>query len=231
MIQINRILRTRRRSIALHIDPDGSLTVRAPLSASEGEIRAVVEKHQAWIRQTQQRVQAQALLHPLKTYTDGDLFWFLGQQYPLKLVEGSRKLLELRDGVFRLDRRALVEPQQTFREWYRRQAQELLPRQVAAYAARYGFSYRQVRITSARTRWGSCNSWGTISFPWRLVMAPPEVADYVIVHELVHTRHPNHSPAFWAQVAVHLPDYRQRAQWLKSQGAKLALPRGENPYN
>lgn len=223
MIQINRILRTRRRSIALHIDPDGSLTVRAPLSASEAEIRAVVEKHQAWIRQTQQRVQAQALLHPLKTYTDGDLFWFLGQQYPLKLVEGSRKLLELRDGVFRLDRRALVEPQQTFREWYRRQAQELLPRQVAAYAARYGFSYRQVRITSARTRWGSCNSRGTISFPWRLVMAPPEVIDYVVVHELVHTLEHNHGSRFWARVAAIVPDYKAKRQWLEKNGPSMKV--------
>lgn len=223
MIQPDRIIRSRRRSIALHIDPDGSLTVRAPLHASEGEIRAVVEKHQAWIRQTQQRVQAQALLHPLKTYIDGELFWFLGRQYPLRLVEGTRQRLELRDGVFYLDRRALADPQSVFKNWYRRKAQELLPRQVAAYAARYGFSYRQVRITSARTRWGSCNSKATLSFPWRLVMAPLEVIDYVVVHELVHTLEHNHGSRFWQRVAAIVPDYKAKRQWLEKNGPSMIV--------
>jgi predicted metal-dependent hydrolase len=78
-----------------------------------------------------------------------------------------------------------------------------------------------VRISSARTRWGSCSSRGSLSFTWRLVMAPVEVVDYVIVHELAHLRVHNHSPEFWKEVARLMPDYAQRKQWLKDNGRLL----------
>ncbi len=222
MIPIDRIQRSRRRSIALRIERDGSLTVCAPLQATELEIRQVVEKHAAWIHKTRDKLRERNLITREKTYADGELFWYLGQQYPLQLVEGAKTPLELTNH-FRLDRRALVNPQGVFKNWYRQQARALLTARVEKYAAQYGFQYKNLRITSARTRWGSCTSRGTLSFPWRLVMAPLVVIDYVVIHELVHTRLPHHGPLFWQQVAAIVPDYKEKRKWLEENSLSMSL--------
>jgi len=222
MIKIDRIIRSRRHTIALRIERDGSLTVRAPLRTSEKDIRPYVEQHQDWIRKTQEKLRARNLQYLEKTYMEGETFWYLGKQYPLHLVDGARRLLEFKDH-FLLDRRALANPQMVFKNWYRKQAMTVISAQVAEYAARYGFSYRQVKITSARTRWGSCNSKGTLSFPWRLVMAPLPVIDYVVVHELVHTQEHNHGPGFWQKVAAIVPDYKEKRKWLEEHAPSMIV--------
>jgi predicted metal-dependent hydrolase len=99
----------------------------------------------------------------------------------------------------------------------------MIAERVAWYAAKYGFTYKQVKITSAQTRWGSCSAKGTLSFAWRLVMAPVPEIDFVVVHELVHTVEKNHGKAFWAKVKAILPDYKQRIEWLEVNGHLLKL--------
>jgi predicted metal-dependent hydrolase len=110
-----------------------------------------------------------------------------------------------------------------FTTWYKQQARWVIRERVEWFAARYKFIYSQVRISSARTRWGSCSSRGSLSFTWRLVMAPLEVVDYVVAHELAHLRIRNHSPAFWKEVEAILPDYKARQKWLKTNGRLLTL--------
>lgn len=222
MIKINRIIRTRRRSIGLRIEPDGSLTVRAPLLTPDREIQRVVEQHAAWICKTQDKMKAKSQAQGPKAYAEGELFWFLGRQVPLHLVEGARQPLVLKEN-FLLDRRALANPAAVFENWYRAQAKVILSQRAAELGRQHLFQYRQVKITSARTRWGSCSSKGTLSFPWRLVMAPLEVIDYVVVHELVHTRIPNHGTRFWLQVAAIVPDYKVKRKWLEEHGQGLTL--------
>lgn len=222
MIPIDRIQRSRRRSIALRIERDGSLTVCAPLQATELEIRQVVEKHAAWIHKTRDKLRERNLITREKTYADGELFWYLGKQYPLQLVEGAKTPLELTNH-FRLDRRALVNLQGVFKNWYRQQARALLTARVEKYAAQYGFQYKTLRITSARTRWGSCSSSGYLNFSWRLVQAPLEIIDSVILHELAHLKVRNHSPAFYAYLAQLNPAWKVHRQWLKQHAAELLL--------
>ena len=88
-------------------------------------------------------------------------------------------------------------------------------------APRIGVEYRRIRIGGQRTLWGSCSSRGTLSFNWRLVLAPSEVLDYVVVHELCHLRVPNHSRHFWALVERHRPDWRRQRDWLRDHGPEL----------
>lgn len=95
---------------------------------------------------------------------------------------------------------------------------------VAHYAHEYELHYGQVRVTSALTRWGSCSGRNNLSFPWRLMMAPPEVIDYVVVHELAHTVHKNHSPRFWGLVESIMPEWRVHRMHLKENGWKYAFP-------
>lgn len=100
----------------------------------------------------------------------------------------------------------------------------VIPSRVRMFAARMGVDYGRITIRSQTGRWGSCSSLGNLNFNCLLMLSPPEVLDYVIVHELAHRKEMNHSPAFWAQVEAVLPDYRQRERWLKTQG-KILLAR------
>jgi predicted metal-dependent hydrolase len=134
--------------------------------------------------------------------------------------------LELEGGKFRLAGAASLDVlagEKLFTAWYKQQARWVLAKRVEWFASRCKFTYTQVRISSAHTRWGSCSSRGTLSFTWRLVMAPLEVVDYVVVHELAHLRVKNHSPAFWKEVEAILPDYKARQKWLKTNGKLLTL--------
>lgn len=100
-------------------------------------------------------------------------------------------------------------------------ALQVIPPRVRQLAARMGVTYGRITIRNQQGRWGSCSSMGNLNFNCLLMLAPAEVLDYVIVHELTHRKEMNHSPAFWAQVEAVLPDYRLREKWLKTQGKVL----------
>lgn len=106
---------------------------------------------------------------------------------------------------------------------YRQAAKEYFPRRVAYYAQQIGVTYGTIRIAGQKTRWGSCSSKGTLSFNWKLMLAPPKVLDYVVVHELCHRKEMNHSPRFWKLVEEIMPDYKEYKQWLKENGNTLQL--------
>lgn len=219
-----RLIRSRRRTIALIVQNDGALVVRAPLRAPEESIRKFVESKADWIGKQQARARRLAEA-TARRYVDGETFLYLGQAYPLKIVPPRRPALRLTD-CFELSRSAQPRAEAAFVRWYRARAAEILPERVAALARQHGFAPARVRLSSARTRWGSCSPQGTLRFTWRLVMAPPLVMDYVIVHELVHLEIKNHSPTFWARVGEVMPDYKEHVAWLRRNGCLLTLNGG-----
>lgn len=220
-IPIDRLIRSRRRTLALQVDAGGRLIVRAPLRLPHAEIERFVRLRADWIRRQQAR--SRATPPPVHHYRPGEQFLYLGETYPLELVDGAQPALELREGTFRLARAALPRAEWFFTRWYRARAREEFTQRAGQYAQREGLRFERIRISSARTRWGSCSSRGTLSFTWRLVMAPPAAIDYVVVHELAHLRHHGHTSAFWQQVSAWLPDWRRPAAWLKENGYRLAL--------
>lgn len=106
---------------------------------------------------------------------------------------------------------------------YKEAARSYIPKRVSYYHAMTGGEYNRITIRDQKTRWGSCSSKGTLSFNWRLMLAPPAILDYVVVHELCHLTHMNHSPAFWQAVETILPDYKSSRAWLKEHGSELVL--------
>ena len=106
---------------------------------------------------------------------------------------------------------------------YRQAAKEYIPRRADYFAQRIGVSYERIRIAEQKTRWGSCSSRGTLSFNWKLMLAPPKVLDYVVVHELCHLIEMNHSPRFWKLVEEIIPEYKEYRKWLKENGNTLQL--------
>ena len=212
-----KIVRSKRKTIALIVQPNGELLVRAPQRATQRQINAMLEKHAEWIAKKQAEVKARPVVNPPRQLVAGEKFFFLGQQYSLEIVNLTKPALRL-NGNFQLSKSVQGEAKAHFEKWYKKEARHIFNERVAFYAEKHGFDVKQVKLSSARTRWGSCSSKGYINLTWRLVMAPLEIIDYVVVHELCHLREANHSSAFWAQVAAIVPDYKSRRKWLKENG-------------
>lgn len=220
MIQIDKLVRSKRKTLSLIVETDGTLTVRAPLRMKEADIRGFIEAKSGWIKRKQTKAREVAVAP--RRYADGETFLYLGREVPLRLVPGRKPALVM-DRIFKMTKSAQPRAESVFEAWYKKQARSVLTGRVEFFARKYGFNAGKIRISSARTRWGSCSARSTLSFTWRLVMAPPQVIDYVVVHELCHLRELNHSPSFWAQVEAILPDYKSHRKWLKHHGVKLQL--------
>lgn len=221
-IQIDEIIRTDRRSIAILIDPRGRLVVRSPLKVPLNLINAFVASKQAWIEQklaeAREREPRQAI-----EFKDGENFLLLGEKRTLRLISQSKKPLTLVNQEFILHKEHRTDATMLFEKMYKKVAKQYLSERLDTLSTKYGYKFTRMRITSARTRWGSCSSTGTISFTWRLIMAPVEVIDYVVIHELVHIGIKDHSKRFWGKVESLMPEYKKHKNWLKVHGGKLSL--------
>lgn len=220
-IEVKEIIRSRRRTLALIVKPDGTVIVRAPLKAPAKSIREFVEKNIEWIQRKQ--AQARSFVSPApRQYSNGEKFLYLGSSYPLEIVPKQKPALIL-DGSFKLAESSQHRAASEFERWYRLRAKEILKERVDFFARQYGFKYTGLKINAARTRWGSCSAKGSLNFSWRLILAPMESVDYVVLHELVHTIIHNHSKRFWGKVENIMPDYKARKVWLKKHGPELMV--------
>jgi len=221
-MKIDQIIHTKRRTIALIVNNDGRLIVRAPLRATQKQILQVVDRKADWIKSKQELVKTRNAQFVPKAYANGEEFLYLGKFYKLLIQGDTKHPLRLGD-QFYISKKDLARAELVFKKWYIDQAKKVITGRVDNYAAIHGFLYHQVKITSAQTRWGSCSPSGNLNFSWRLVMAPMQVIDYVVIHELVHLQVKNHSNRFWDKVKVILPGYAQQLKWLKIYGHMLRL--------
>ena len=177
------LIRSRRRSLALQLKPDGTVLVRAPLRAPKWQIEAFLRQNWDWVERRRARQAALPKVEKL----------------------GEEELAALK-----------------------KRARRVFPARAAYYAPLVGVSYSRVTVRSQRTKWGSCSSKGGLNFNCLLLLAPTEVLDYVVVHELCHRLEMNHSARFWAEVERVLPDYVAARKWLRQNGGSLLarLPEG-----
>ena len=224
-----RVIRSarRRRTIAMGVNV-GEVIVRAPMRMSQAEIVAFVRQRRAWVLK---RLDAQAP-SPVRRFEDGETVPYLGRELPLRVVAvpGRRSSVVLEPGGFAVQvpwsfegeaRAAKVRAGLT--AWYRERANSLFAELVTRWSAASGLTPKSVLVRDQKSRWGSCGPDGTIRFNWRLVLAQPELAEYVVVHELAHLRHKHHQAAFWEEVARMLPDHRERRKRLRLAGPGLAV--------
>ncbi len=220
-IEIHQIIRSKRKTLALIVKGDGSLIIRAPMRTPDRAIKEFVAEHASWIEKKQAQIKSLVVPSP-KQYIPGEMFMFLGKSYPLEIVKDQKKLLVL-DGGFKLAESATSHAAIVFERWYREQARKILNQRVDLCASQHGLQHQGIKITSAKTRWGSCSSKGSLSFSWRLILAPMEQVDYVVIHELVHTLHHNHSKRFWKKLEHLMPDFKERKRWLRKNGPQLMV--------
>lgn len=212
-VKIDEIIRSSRKTISLEVTPDARLIVRAPHRAPMSVIREAAASKSSWIAAKQQLAAARLQMYPPRRCQSGEACLYLGGSYTLAFEAGLKRP-EIRQDVLCMPGCAGVEQRDRLIKWYRERAREILSARVGYYSAHTGLACRSVGITGAKRRWGSCGPNNTLNFTWRLVMAPMDVIDCVVVHELAHTRHHDHSQAFWALVYAIMPDYDARRKWL-----------------
>jgi predicted metal-dependent hydrolase len=212
-IPVEKIIRSRRRTIALEVTPAATVIVRAPIRTSTEYIEEVIQKKSSWILRKMDEVKRRPLSPPHE-YAEGELFLFLGRSYPLHFVENRSVTIEHSDRL-NVSSTLIPDIRNQLKYWYREEARKELQARCMWFSLKTGHVPATIRITDARQRWGSCTLKGGLSFSWRLIQAPPEIVDYVVVHELVHIDQPDHSKKFWAKVRKIMPEYKRRRNWLK----------------
>ncbi len=213
-MKIDKLIRSRRRTIGLQITNDAQLIVRAPLFASEDHIQKLIDRKAAWIQAKQEYFKQRQSKVLVRKFLPGEEFMFLGKNYTLQAVDDLPKAVVLED-TLKISTVVLGNARDHIECWYKARALEHITARVEYFAQITQLKYQSIRVNSATTRWGSCGYQDSLNFTWRLIMAPERVVDYVIIHELMHLKQKNHSRRFWQEVAAMMPDYRQDERWLK----------------
>ena len=220
------VVRSIRRTAGLHI-VGTDLQVRIPEHLEDQRVAEILKQKRPWIRSKVAELQ-RVPPHRTKELVSGETFPYLGRNYRLKVQEGNQVGVCLSGGYLR----ATIRPtehnesqelriQQYLQNWYRSRALERLQDKTHRYAQQIGVSPAGISVRNFKSRWGSCDKKGDVVFNWNIIKAPHSIVDYVVIHELCHLIHPNHSKVFWELVGRHDASYPEHRQWLRKTGAGL----------
>ena len=217
------IIRSNRKTLSLSINENSDLVVRAPHRVSDGEIQKFISEKSAWIDNKQRLIKAR-LEDNLNQFSSSQCL-YLGSLYPLKIDNSNVEPISFNGHIFTIanananaNRERISLP---LKSWYKKRFIEVALPRLSYFSDTHELKVNQVRVKEQKTLWGSCSSKNNINLNYLLIMAPIKVIDYVIVHELVHTIHKNHSAKFWQKVETIMPNYKDARYWLKKNGYKL----------
>jgi len=213
----NKIIRSKRKTLSLTINENAELIIRAPKRLSIEKIQDFINEKESWINRKKRLIENQ-----IKDVTSNhNKLLYLGNLFPINVEQNASKELFFTGEEFIANS---IEPDSlslSIKKWYKNKFKEIALPRVAYFANKHNLMVNQVRIKNQKTMWGSCSSKNNINLNYLLLMAPMGVIDYVIVHELVHTIHRNHSTDFWDSVESIMPEFQEHKRWLKKNGYKL----------
>lgn len=221
----------RAKHLRITIAKDG-VVVTMPAFLSEKKAISFVEQKKEWIAEKVDNIGGFSAERNPRQFADGEELPFQGDIFKLRVVEGDAKrtTAQRKEDCFwvHVNRGMAADARPTeirkkLEQLYKNLAREAVIERVEFFKLQLGVDYNQIRLKEQTRRWGSCSKKGNLNFNWKLVMAPPDVIDYVVVHELCHLRHMNHSRDFWRCVETLMPDYRESRLWLKKNGWQLDL--------
>ena len=222
------IVRSRRTTADIVVERDGRVIVRAPAELPDEHIEDIIQSKRYWIYKTLAEWRDLNATRVLREYRNGEGFLYLGRSYRLSLVADQDEPLLLKGGRFCL-RRALVDQgevaaaKSAFRDYFIVRGLERIAQRVCYYAPKVGVTLRDIDVRDLGHRWASCSANSNLAFHWKCMMAPPTIIDYIVVHELCHVHCMDHTQAFWNEIDKVMPDYAERKEWLKKNGAAMDL--------
>ena len=213
------IIRSKRKTLSLSINENADLVVRAPHFASYDEIQKFISEKSTWINNKQRLIKAQ--LEDNENQHSRNQCLYLGSLYPLKIDNSNVEPISFNGHMFTITNFNRERISLSLKSWYKKRFIEVALPRLSYFSDKYKLKVNQVRVKEQKTLWGSCSSKNNINLNYLLIMAPMKVIDYVIVHELVHTIHKNHSAKFWQKVETIMPNFKDARYWLKENGYKL----------
>ena len=220
------VLRSKRKTSVLYIVGD-ELQIRVPNRVRDRKIVEILETKERWIKNKVIQLQNQRITNK-REFISGESFSLFGRNLYLKVLEGGKVGTQLIDDYLITTvrtseigdlRKSRIK---TYLErWYIQEAYQKLEEKVMRYSKIIRVSPREIKVRNYKTRWGSCDNKGRLTFNFHLIKAPHEIVDYVVIHELCHMIQPNHSKFFWNEVARFDPSFKNHKKWLKLNGADL----------
>lgn len=216
---------SRRKTASIKID-EGEVIIVVPKQLERDKIdKLLASKHQ-WIVEKIAQYQTTSPA-TMREYVSGESLPYLGRNYRLKVLKGDLAPTKLLNGRITV---TVPEPstqthyiRRALTNWYKRHADKKIREKVRRYESLVGVETGVVRTKEFKSRWGSCTPYGDLEFNWVIVMAPNRVVDYVVVHELCHLIHHDHSPQFWKEVERVMPDYKEHKEWLRGNAQNLII--------
>ena len=213
----NKIIRSKRKTLSLTINENAELIIRAPKRLSIEKIQDFINEKENWINRKKRLIENQIK----DVISNQNKLLYLGSLFPININQSATKDLMFTGEEFIANSIELKPLSLSIKKWYKKKFREIAIPRVTYFARQHNLMVNQVRIKNQKTMWGSCSSKNNINLNYLLLMAPMGVIDYVIVHELVHTIHRNHSTDFWDSVESIMPEFQEHKRWLKKNGYKL----------
>lgn len=214
------IIRSKRKTLSVIIERDRQVIVRAPEYLSDERVTFEFHKRRHLIEKKINSDQKFRNDYPAKEFETGDQFLYQGKYYTLEIRLALEQHIQLGNTI-KITAINKANAKSILLNWYKQKAQEILIPRIIYFAEHIGVKRKKINITDAKYTWGTCTPAGNLNFNWRLIKAPLDVIDYIVVHELSHLRESNHSPEFWNIVAVQMPNYEEAKKWLKEYGSLL----------
>lgn len=217
-----------RKTMEIAVEPPDIVTVTAPTGTSEEEIMQKVKSRANWIIKEIYYFKHMHYEPIAREYVNGESFMYLGRSYSLQIIQDSsirKPEVKLFRGKFYVTAKDKNEEniKKAMEDWYRKKSLEAITDRVRYYQRFFNVTPTAIKIKEQKKRWGSCTAKNELLFNWRSVMAKSNALDYIIVHEMCHMHHKNHSKEFWKLIASVLPDYNVGKEWLKNYGVRMDL--------
>ena len=209
-----------RKTIALIVERDRSIIVRAPTGTSDEKIQQMVESKKRWLYEKLHHPQKYPSKPVQKEFVSGESLLYLGKNYRLEITDDNEPGVRFQSRFY-ISRGQQTKAGEVLRSWYIKRAQEKLTPRIQHFAESMGVKYNHIFVSDLKYRWASCTPKNHLNFNWRIIKAPIFVVDYLIVHELAHLLEESHSKRFWNIVAVQAPDYEKAKEWLRENGQRL----------
>lgn len=201
------------------------VTIKVPFFINNNLIQQLVNKKLSWIKK-QLNIQSKFLPLEKKLYINDEKFLYLGKYYKLKILKNKKYSVNIEGDFLQVrvkNELNILKVKKLLKEWFREKSFIYFKKETYNYAKINNLKINSVKVREYKARWGSCSNKGDISFNWRLIMAPPKIIEYVIIHELIHLKEHNHSPKYWNYVKSLYPNINEAKEWLMYNGQTLNI--------
>lgn len=222
------VIYRKRKTLSIEVNLEGKVRVIAPIKLESKRILEVVEKKANWICKKQDELMQRNSIRKVNKYINGETYLYLGKEYVLELhcsSELKNPKVIIKGNIIKICYKEISDDivKAILELWYRKKTMEIVTARVEFYKKFFHISPKELKVKQQKRRWGSCTYDNRILFNWRISMAPIEVIDYIVVHEMCHMDFKDHSKNFWNRVKSIMKDYELHQLWLKENGIKLEI--------